>query len=85
MKTENPISPDIPVIPFAVGQKYFAKVPFCGYNDGNRGKIHIVSVINEGYGDKIVYRCFGRHKRWWHYFIEDKELLEMYIYKAKKK
>ena len=72
---------EIPSIDFKAGQSYRACVPFFGYNKGNAGKIHIVQVIDEGYGQVIVYRAFGQHKQWWHYFIESKEMLEMYIHK----
>ena len=75
MFTEN-----IPKIDFLEGQTFRAQVPFT--KDLKGIKIHIVKVIDEGYGQQIAYRLFGRHKRWWHYFIESKSLLEFYIFQA---
>lgn len=74
----------IPSIKFAPGQTHHAGVPFWNYNMGKGGVIHIVQIINEGYGEHVVYRCYGKHKQWWHYFVERKDTLEFYIAEAAK-
>jgi hypothetical protein len=35
-------------------------------------KCHVVTVVDEC---MIVYKWYGRHKQWWHYEVEDEELL----------
>lgn len=42
-------------------------------------KIHIVAVV-EG---MVVYRYFGRSKRWWHYNVESWQRIKMYHEQAK--
>ena len=39
-------------------------------------KIHILEVIDECY---VVYKWYGRHKRWWHYEIESEYILNIII------
>ena len=48
---------------------------------GESRKIHIVELIEN---DMIVYKYFGKHKQWWHYFVESKKQLEFYFELAKK-
>lgn len=68
-----------PDIDFKVGEAYRAHI---GYYVA---KIHIVSIIDEGfgYGSHIVYRYFGKRKQWWHYGIEYASTLSIYIHQAK--
>lgn len=47
---------------------------------GKPYKIHICAIIDE---IMIVYKYYGRHKQWWHYRIEDKEMLELMINRTK--
>lgn len=53
-------------------------------------KIHIMYVLDGIYKDQklIVYRYFGKHKRWWHQFIcTDEEMnfkVELYNRSLKK-
>ncbi len=42
-------------------------------------KIHIVSIIKDNGNRLVVYKYFGRHKQWWHYCIEDEEILDFKI------
>jgi len=50
---------------YKAGQKIKAKVPF----SITPMKIHIEYVLDTIYDDKlIVYRVYGKYKRWWHYF-----------------
>jgi hypothetical protein len=34
-------------------------------------------------GPQIVYRCFGKRKQWWHYFVTTKTSLEFRIQQVK--
>lgn len=47
------------------GMSFKAKVPF---SQPNTTKVHIVYILPSIYeGERlIVYRVFGKHKRWWH-------------------
>lgn len=36
---------------------------------GESRKIHIVELIEN---DMVVYKYYGKHKQWWHYFVDDK-------------
>lgn len=76
-----------PQIDFKPGATYHATVPFWG-GEPFGGKIYIVQIIDErlqrGYvGPQVVFRCYGKHKRYWHYFILSKGMLEFYIQQAK--
>lgn len=80
---------EAPKIDFKPGQTYQANVPFWQYEPFG-GLLHIVAIIDEPellgnryVGSQIVYRCFGKHKQWWHYFIESKTMLEFYIAQVK--
>jgi hypothetical protein len=44
-------------------------------------KIHILAIVDES---QIVYKWFGKHKQWWHYEVEDAEVLETKIESAKR-
>ena len=37
----------------------------------NKSKVHIMYVLPSIYKDQklIIYRVFGKHKRWWHEFM----------------
>lgn len=48
---------------------------------GKPYKIHILAIIEENY---IVFRWYGRHKQWWHYEIEHKNILKCEIDRAQK-
>jgi hypothetical protein len=42
---------------------------------GRIQKIHIVELIEN---DMIVYKFFGKHKRWWHYRVESQQRIKFY-------
>lgn len=44
-------------------------------------KIHILAIVDEC---QIVFKWYGKHKQWWHYEVEDAEILEMKIESAKR-
>lgn len=55
---------------FKVGQTFKS----CENNGGGIYKIHIDAIIpskNEEGVNMIVYRYFGKHKRYWHYIIKE--------------
>jgi len=70
--------PSWEIIDFKVGKTYRASIG--GYYVY---KIHIVQIIDEGYGVWIVYRYYGKRKQWWHYEIEWQESLSLFVHKAK--
>jgi len=72
------MSHPFPVLSFRPGQAYRACIGHYIY------KIHIVSVIDEGYGEQIVYRYFGKHKQWWHYGMDNPMSLSLYVAQAEK-
>lgn len=43
--------------------------------------IHIVAIVDL---DQVVYKYYGRHKQWWHYEIEQVDLLQVRIDRTKK-
>jgi hypothetical protein len=43
---------------------------------GEARKVHIVALIEN---DMVVYKYFGKHQQWWHYFVKSKTELEFYI------
>jgi hypothetical protein len=54
---------------FEKGKSYTLYISSLGENR----KCHIVELIEN---DMIVYKWFGKHKRWWHYFVESRRWLE---------
>lgn len=48
---------------------------------GENRKCHIVELIEN---DMIVYKYFGKHKQWWHYFVQSRSELEHYFELGKK-
>jgi hypothetical protein len=62
------------MIDFKVGQTYRAKLGLKIY------KIHILGIFDE---DMIAYKYYGKHKQWWHYYITDRAMLEVYIEHSK--
>ena len=48
---------------------------------GESRKAHIVELIEN---DMIVYKYFGKHKQWWHYFVQSRSELEHYFKLGKK-
>jgi hypothetical protein len=46
---------------------------------GKPYKIHVVAVVEDS---MIVFRWYGRHKKWWHYEIEHRNLLSLLIARA---
>lgn len=78
-----------PQIDFKIGQTFQANVPFFQYNHFG-GTVHIVAIIDEPelknkyVGPQVVFRCYGKHQQFWHYFIESKPILEFYIEQVKK-
>ena len=45
-------------------------------------KIYILAVVDEC---MVVYKYFGKHKKWWHYNIDHKDILDVKIHTAKVK
>lgn len=43
---------------------------------GEARKVHIVALIEN---DMVVYKYFGKHKQWWHYFVTSRTNIEFYI------
>lgn len=43
-------------------------------------KIHILGIVD---CEQIVFKWYGRHKQWWHYQIERRDILEIKISRAK--
>lgn len=43
---------------------------------GEARKVHIVALIEN---DMVVYKYFGKHKQWWHYFVDSRTSIEFYI------
>jgi hypothetical protein len=43
---------------------------------GEARKVHVVAVIEN---DMLVYKYFGKHKQWWHYFVDSRTNIEFYI------
>lgn len=46
---------------------------------GEHYKCHVVAIVDE---NMVVYKWFGRRKRWWHYQVESLEQVEMRIERA---
>jgi hypothetical protein len=42
----------------------------CFYNHQDHYKHHIVLLLLNEPIPQIIYKYFGKHKRWWHYQIE---------------
>jgi hypothetical protein len=64
---------------FKEGMTFYAIVPF---SQPNSIKVHIDYVLpSKVYSDEIfiVYRVFGKHKRWWHTFLYTTEDMKHYI------
>jgi len=65
------------IMEYTAGQKYKARVPF-----GLKAmKVHIEHVLEvEKYNNKlIVYRVYGKHKQYWHYFSCFDFEMDMYV------
>lgn len=48
---------------------------------GEARKVHIVALIEN---DMVVYKYFGKHKQWWHCFVDSKSQIEFYIEMAER-
>lgn len=46
------------------------------YKKRDDRKYHIVNIFIDKDVELIVYKFFGKHKRWWHYEIEEYETFE---------
>jgi hypothetical protein len=60
------------------GKSFNAIVPFSQPNSIKVHIDHILPSIVDGQ-QLVVYRVFGKHKRWWHYFICSDESMNFYI------
>lgn len=62
---------------YKAGQIIKARVPF----SRTPSKVHIEHVLDiEKYSDKlIVYRVYGKHKQYWHYFSCYDFEMDMYV------
>jgi hypothetical protein len=36
-------------------------------------KCHVLAIVDENY---VVFKWYGRHKQWWHYQVEHRDVLE---------
>ena len=63
---------------FKKGQAFKAKIPF---GAGRLYKIHILYVLKSIYDKEqlIIYKVFGKHKRYWHEFMCTNLQMETYI------
>lgn len=61
---------------FEVGDTHYLLV---GLGSNKPYKIHICAIVDEV---MVVYKYYGRHKQWWHYLIEHKDVLEVRIERA---
>ena len=63
------------------GQKIKARVPFMN----SSALIHIEHVLDVDKNENklIVYRIYGKHKQWWHYFSCFDYEMDMYVKFAK--
>jgi hypothetical protein len=43
---------------------------------GKPYKCHVVAVVD---GEQVVYKWFGRKKKWWHYCVDHVSLIETFI------
>lgn len=57
------------------GQTYRTELPSFGF-PGESYKIHILEIVDEDY---VVYKVYGKRKQYWHYRIEHKMFLDLYI------
>lgn len=62
---------------FQKGKTYRIYVPSLG----EIRKVHVVELIEN---DMIVYKWFGKHKQWWHYFVLSNDEFAHYLELAKK-
>lgn len=42
--------------------------------------VHVIAIVDKR---KIVYKWYGRQYQWWHYGIEDEEIIKIWIEKSK--
>ncbi|HPJ86769.1 MAG TPA: hypothetical protein PLU55_01510 [Candidatus Pacearchaeota archaeon] len=40
---------------------------------------HVVEIIEDGEEAIIVYKYFGKHKRWWHYLVKSKRDINIWF------
>ena len=68
---------------FKPGMSFHAVIPF---SEPKSIKVHIDHVIPSFYNDGmlIVYRVFGKRKRWWHEFMCSCEQMKNYRLNAKR-
>jgi hypothetical protein len=63
---------------FKIGDKFRIKHQFG--SDPKGYLIHIVAIVDK---IKVVYKWYGHHKQWWHYGIEDAEIIKIWIERSK--
>ena len=39
------------------------------FYDQDGYKCHVVAILDEENHPQIVYKYYGNHKQWWHYFV----------------
>jgi len=63
-----------------VGNTYHIQI-----GPGKPYKIHIDHIVPNIYGENmIIYRWYGKHKKWWHTCIEEESILKIKIERCSK-
>ena len=80
----NRLLADVKITEFKVGMTFRAVVQF---SQPNTIKVHIDHILPSIYEGRnlIVYRVFGKHKRWWHEMMCTDEDMKWYKERAKRK
>lgn len=83
--SSNGVLAEVKITEFKAGMSFRAMPPF---SQPKTIKVHIDYVLpSKAYSDVtlIVYRVFGKQKKWWHEFMCEKREMEMYIERAERK
>ena len=46
------------------------------FYDEDNYKCYVVSILAEEKEPQVVYKYYGKHKQWWHYFVKSEYWLE---------
>ncbi len=49
------------------------------FYDKDKYKCHIVALLKNEKQPQIVYKYYGKHKQWWHYFVVSEYEFDLYI------
>jgi len=47
------------------------------FYDTNYYKCYIVSILKDETPAQVVYKYYGKHKQWWHYFVTSEREFDM--------